>query len=229
MGTLVDALVERLGPALQLNSPVERIERETNGWRVGSHRARAVLIAAPAAVAARLLAPIDAEAARLCAATPYVSTASIALAWPRDAVPHPLDGTGFVVARRHSDVRITACTWVSQKWDERAPEGFVLMRAFIGGAHDPGAVDLEDEELVAVARRDLGAVLGVTAAPLLARVHRWRDAGAQHLLGQLARMDRLDARLAAHAGLRVAGSGFRAVGIPDCVADARRAAAAILG
>src|SRR5439155_19673380 len=113
----------------------------------------------------------------------YVSPWGVARAWRRADVSHPLDGTGIVVARTHSDVRITAATWVSSKWEARAPADAVLIRAFLGGGHDPGAVDLGDDELVDVVRRDLGAVLQITAAPSLARVFRWRHAGAQQTVG----------------------------------------------
>ena len=225
MGALVDALERRLGGSvLRLNARAERIERIDRGWRVGSDHARALILAVPAHVAASLLAPIDVDAARLCAQVPYVSTASVALAWPRAAIAHPLAGTGFVVARRHSDVRITACTWVSSKWAHRAPEGTALLRVFLGGAHDPDVVKLPDETLVAAARTDLARVLGITAEPALARVYRWPNAGAQHLVGHLSRVETIERRLAALGGLFVAGSGFRSVGIPDCVADARRVA-----
>jgi oxygen-dependent protoporphyrinogen oxidase len=227
LASLVEALVDRLGPdAVRCGARVDRVERTEEGWRAGGHSARALIVATPASTAAPLLAPIDAHAADLCARVPYVSTVSVALAWPRAAIAHPLAGTGFVVARRHSDVRITACTWVSSKWDERAPEGTALLRAFIGGAHDPDVVSLTDEALVAAVRADLERVLGITAAPSLTRVHRWPRAGAQHLVGHLARVDTIERRLAARGGLFVAGSGFRAVGIPDCIADGRRVAAA---
>jgi oxygen-dependent protoporphyrinogen oxidase len=215
MSTLVRVLEAALPPGtIAYNSRVESLDDVD---------ASAVIVAAHAYSAAALLEPIDGEAARLCSLVPYVSTASVALAWPREAVPHPLNGTGFVVARRHSDVRITACTWVSSKWESRAPEGSVLLRAFIGGAHDPNVVDLSDDEIVAIARRDLGAVLGVSAAPMLTRVYRWRRAGAQHLVGHLDRVHEIERRLAPR-GIFVAGSGFRATGIPDCVADGRRVA-----
>ena len=218
MGTLVRALEARVPPgAIRYGAAIARIDDIRSPGR-------AVIFAAPASAAARLLEPIDAEAARLCAQVPYVSTASVALAWPRTLVPHPLEGTGFVVARRHSDARITACTWVSSKWEGRAPEGHVLLRAFIGGAHDPGAASLPEAELVAIVRRDLRAVLGITAEPSLARVYRWPHAGAQHLVGHLDRVAEIERRVRPY-GIIVAGSGFRAVGIPDCIADARRAAA----
>ena len=226
MSTLVHALERALPPGtIRCGAAVDTLERTASGWRVPHAQGRAVILAVPAHVAARLLAPLDAEAAAVCARVPYVSTVSVALAWPRQAIAHPLTGTGFVVARRHSDVRITACTWVSSKWEDRAPEGAVLLRAFLGGAHDPDVVSMTDEALVAIVRRDLDRVLGITAPPSLARVHRWPHAGAQHTVGHLARVDALERRLARHGGLFVAGSGFRAVGIPDCVADARRVAA----
>ena len=216
MSTLVDAL-ERHLPAgsVEYDSPVESLDDPEAG---------AIVIAAPAYVAARLLATIDAEAATLCSRVPYTSTASVALAWPRAAVPHPLDGTGFVVARRHSDVRITACTWVSSKWESRAPEGWALLRAFIGGSHDPDVVSLPDDEIAAIARRDLREVMGIEASPSLTRVYRWPNAGAQHVVGHLDRVTEIERRLSPR-GIVVAGSGFRATGIPDCIADARRAAA----
>jgi oxygen-dependent protoporphyrinogen oxidase len=215
MSAFVRAIENHLPPGtIEFDSRVDSLETG----------AGAVILALPAHAAAPLLAPIEPDAARLCAQVPYVSTASVALAWRREDVPHPLNGTGFVVARRHSDVRITACTWVSAKWDHRAPDGWALLRAFIGGAHDPRVVDLSDDELIAIARQDLSTVMGIKAVPPLTRVYRWRDAGAQHVVGHLDRVAEIERRLAPR-GIFVAGSGFRSTGIPDCVADGRRAAA----
>lgn len=244
LSALVDALVCAI-PAgtIRYGAPVDALIRASGGWNAGGIEGRAVVFAAPAHAAATLLRPIDERAAELCARVPYVSTASVALGWPRGAVRHPLNGTGFVVARRHpggrrrglgaerrprapeTAVRITACTWVSSKWENRAPHGSVLLRAFLGGSHDPDVVSLTDDELVAIARRDLSNVHGISAAPSLARVYRWPRAGAQHTIGHLDRAAEIDRRLEGH-GIFTAGSGFHSVGIPDCIADARRAAAA---
>jgi oxygen-dependent protoporphyrinogen oxidase len=80
---------------------------------------------------------------------------------------------------------------------------------------------------VEIGVRDLTAVLGIKSSPHLTRVHRWLNAGAQHTLGHLARIAQLEDRLAAHPGIIVAGSGFRSIGIPDCIADGRAAAAGL--
>jgi oxygen-dependent protoporphyrinogen oxidase len=149
----------------------------------------------------------------------------VTLAYSREQVAHPLQGSGFVVARTGNAARLTACTWVSSKWAGRAPQGSVLLRAFLGGADDPSAIDLSDDDLTGIVTRELSTVLGISGAPLLALVHRWRDAGAQHNVGHAERIARLEARLPRYPGLFVAGSGFRAVGIPDCVTDGRSAAA----
>jgi oxygen-dependent protoporphyrinogen oxidase len=101
----------------------------------------------------------------------------------------------------------------------------VLLRVFAGGAHDPAVSDLSDNEIVDLAARELARVLGITGAPTLTRVFRWRLAGAQHNVGQIARTAEIESRLARVGGLYVAGSGFRSVGIPDCIVDGRAAAA----
>ena len=222
------AAIERALPrgAVRTNSAATEIERRGSGWTVSSGADRidasAVILSSPAHAVAGLLRPLELDAARLCDAVPYVSTTSVALGWRRRDVAHPLTGSGFVVARRHNTLRITACTWVSSKWEHRAPAGHVLLRAFAGGAHDPGAVDLDDQGLIEMAVRDLTPLLGISAPPILTRVFRARNAGAQHLVGHGARTAALAQRIAALPGLFVAGSGFESIGIPDCVANGGR-------
>ena len=231
MSELVTAIIASLpAGALRTGAAVTGLQRRGAGWSVltdaQAFDAPAVILALPSRTAAVLLRPLDERAASSCASVPYVSTASVALAWKRADIAHPLAGSGFVVARRHNSTRITACTWVSSKWEDRAPPDHVLLRAFTGGAHDPGAVDATDDQLIADAVRDLTPVLGIAGPPVLTRVFRWRDAGAQHVVGHRARMTALAARLREHPGLLAAGSGFESIGIPDCVANGRRAAAA---
>jgi protoporphyrinogen/coproporphyrinogen III oxidase len=231
MGDLVRAIADRLpAESVHCDAPVESIVRDSEHWRVraggATWTAAGIVLACPARAAAALLQPLDDRTAQLCRDVPYVSTVSIALAWPRAAVSHPLRGSGFVVVRRASAERMTACTWVSSKWTGRAPAGTVLLRVFAGGSHDPSAIDLEDAALIDLATRELSGILGITTPPIFSRLYRWRDAGAQHNVGQIARVAEIEHRLARYRGLVVAGSGFRSVGIPDCVADGRAAAAA---
>src|SRR4030095_6746034 len=182
--------------------------------------ARAVVLATPAYVTSALLREHDQELARLCADVRYTSTATVVLAFERDAVAHPLNGSGFVVPRVERSP-ILAASWMSSKWPHRAPDDRVLLRTFFGGARDPNIVDQSNSELVSRSLSALGPLLGITGEPLLSRVYRWERASAQHEVGHLHRVAIIDRALARYPGLFVTGSGFRGVGIPDCIADGR--------
>jgi oxygen-dependent protoporphyrinogen oxidase len=231
MGELVTALARRLPDgSLRCGVAAAALHGDADGWRLETgrgeaFRGRAVILALPAHAASRVVSGLDAGLADLCAEVPYVSTVSVALSWPRAEVGHALAGSGFVVARTADAPRITACTWVSSKWAGRAPAGWTLLRTYMGGANDPGAIALSDEELVQISVDGISPVLGIGSPPHLSRVYRWPNAGAQHNVGHLARLERIEARLAGLPGVFAAGSGFRSIGIPDCVADGRAAAA----
>lgn len=227
MSELVDALTKALpADSIRLGAAARRISG--GPWRVESsdgttYTSRAVVVTSPAYVTADLLRDVDADLARLCGEMPYASSATIALAFPRSAVAHRLNGSGFVVPRVERN-GIMAASWLSSKWPHRAPDDQVLMRAFVGGARDPDALKKSDDELVATAMSALRPILGISGEPTLARVYRFERASAQHEVGHLDRMAAIDRLLAARPGLFLTGSGFRGVGIPDCVADARAAA-----
>jgi len=199
-----------------------------DAWRVqtadgSTYGGRAVILTSPAYVSADLVREVDAELMRLCSEIVYASSGTIALAFPRAAVAHPLNGSGFVVPRVER-TGIMAASWLSSKWPNRAPDDYVLMRAFVGGARDPGALDRRDEEMIAIAMRALRPLLGISADPSFTRVYRFERKSAQHEVGHLDRMAAIDRRLESIPGLFLTGSGFRGVGIPDCVADARATA-----
>lgn len=230
MGTLIDALARAL-PAgtVRTGTPVTRIQRIPGAFRVDaggeSVTAGSVILAAPAHVAATL-AP-DAELARDLAAIPYVSTATIFFGLDCRTVAHDLGGFGFIVPP--GEAQILASTWVSSKWDGRAPEGLALVRAFVGGARDPGRVKgSTDDELVTLARTELERFMGPLGAARFTRVYRFTDAGPQPHVGHRARVERIAARLRSIPGLHVAGAAYDGVGIPDCVRQARAAASAVL-
>jgi oxygen-dependent protoporphyrinogen oxidase len=186
--------------------------------------ARAVIVATPAYATSVLTRDRDEELSRLAGEIPYASAATVAMAFTRDQVRHPLTGSGFVVPRvEHTG--ILAASWLSSKWPNRAPEDRVLLRTFLGGARDPQAIEQSDAELIKTSLAALRPLLGIERDPLLTRVYRWARSNAQHEVGHLDRMAAIDRALARHPGLFLTGSGFRGVGIPDCVADGRKVGA----
>jgi oxygen-dependent protoporphyrinogen oxidase len=225
---IVDALV-RVLPAgsIALGAGVRSIARrgryEVTLESGETLSAPAVVVCAPAFAAAEVLRSADADLASLCGRIPYASSATVTFGYRRADVAHPLRGSGFVIPRVENTI-IMAGSWISSKWRARAPEGHVLLRAFIGGARDPEATRRSDEELIAASEAEMVCLHGITGRPLFAKLHRWDRANAQHNVGHLDIIAAIDRRLASLPGLFVTGSGFRGVGVPDCVADARTTA-----
>jgi oxygen-dependent protoporphyrinogen oxidase len=196
-----------------------------NGERVS---VPAILVAAPPRAAGMLMMGVDTGLAALCSRIRTSSVATVALAFARSAVDHPLQGTGFVVPRREG-LAVRAISWVSSKWHHRAPAGKVLLRAFFGGTLDPGAIDLDDGALISAAVGDASRLLGIHGDPELARVYRWRHATPQLEVGHLDLMAAIERRAGTHSGLFLTGTGFRGTGLADCVEDGRRQAALAAG
>jgi oxygen-dependent protoporphyrinogen oxidase len=228
LAELIDGLMKAVPKeSVRLGSTVTRIE-EGDGFTVhvdgkAPIHARAVILAIPAFAAAELLRQNDTELAAACGSIRYLSTATVVFAFPRDAIAHDLKGTGFVVPRAEG-LNITAGAWISSKWPQRAPEGQALLRAFLGGARDPDVLSRSDDELTRIALDDLTKILGIRGLPIMTRVYRWDRSSPQQEVGHADVMSRIDERLAAHRGLFISAAGFRGVGIPDCIADARQTA-----
>jgi oxygen-dependent protoporphyrinogen oxidase len=235
LSELVDAIAATLpARAIRLNAAATRLGMRSgeSGFVVSTgsgetFAARSGVLATPAFVTASLTRAVDPELARACDAVPYASTATISLAFTRSAVAHPLNGSGFVVPKVEG-TGILAASWMSSTWPGRAPEGHVLLRAFVGGVRDPHALDQTDQELVTRALDALTPLLGIGAPPRLTRVYRWVRATAQYDVGHAARVSAVDRALERTPGLYVTGSGFRGTGIPNCIADGRATAAQVV-
>jgi len=232
MQTLPEALASRLSSQIRLRCAVERIERVGQGFVVHARNYDAaeydaVIVATAGPAAAQLLSTLDDELSAGLSAIKHGSTATVSYAWKRSEVPHALDAYGFVVP--HSEGRrVMACTWSSQKWQGRAPAGFVLLRAFFGGHADQTVVNRSDAELIDAGRDELRLLLGITAVPSLALCARQHYAMPQYTLGHLQRARTLDAQVAAQRGLALAGNTLHGVGIPDAVREGEQAAERIL-
>jgi oxygen-dependent protoporphyrinogen oxidase len=232
MGVLVDALVDALDDCdLRSGVRVTALELAAGSYSLSlSDGARlaadAVVLATPAYVSAELMRGPAPELAELLDGIQYVSTATISLSYEATAVARQAVGRGFVIPRAEGRA-LTAVTWTSQKFSGRAPEGQALLRGFVGRAGSEQHAALPDDELVALTRRELRDILGIAAEPLAARVFRWPCAMPQYRVGHLERLAHIDARVARLPGLALAGNAYRAVGIPDLIADSRGRAGAL--
>jgi oxygen-dependent protoporphyrinogen oxidase len=193
----------------------------------GSVEADALVLAVPARAVAESTRSLDPGLASRLSDLRVGSTVTVNLGYKAEHLPRGLRGQGYLVpAQEGRPAR--ACTWSSAKFAGRAPRGHVLLRVSLGGAGRTSLGGVDQESLVDLARRELEATLGLTAGPVLARVHAWHDVMPQYTVGHAARVSEIEAILARRPGVVVAGSAFHGVSIPDCVASAERAAGTVL-
>jgi oxygen-dependent protoporphyrinogen oxidase len=236
--TLIDRMVERLpGASVRLRKPVEGIEADDGGWRIstadGSAKFDAVVLATPPHVTGPLLRQINQQGSRIAELLPQQATSAIVVALafaPEQAARLRIPrGFGFVVPQapgqnEAEEYPLLACTFVDQKFPGRVPQGAILLRAFFGGHSGAALLNESDDKLIERARLQLGRVLGPLPQTVETVVRRWPLSLPQYAVGHLDRMAAIESILAATPTLRLVGSAYYGVGLPDLVRQGRSAA-----
>ncbi|MDX1521919.1 MAG: protoporphyrinogen oxidase [Anaerolineae bacterium] len=220
---MIETLRAKLESEVQLNRSVAEIRHLSSGFEVllqsgDAFKTDAVVLTVPAFAAANIVRPLNRALADKLAAIRYVSTATISLGFKRAEVEaqHDLNGFGFVIPKAENR-NIVACTWTSTKFDHRAPQDGVMVRAFVGGEPREDLVELADEPLIQLVREELAEIMGLTAKPLFGKVYRWPNGTPQYDVGHLDRVAEMEHLAGQTPGLYLAGSASRGVGLPDCI------------
>jgi oxygen-dependent protoporphyrinogen oxidase len=224
MREIVDALRTRLpAESVRLHSRLTavRFDRGSGQWFLRTNsgaefQADAICLALAAYQSADLLESLDATVAEKLRSIRYASTATVNLAYRLSDIPRVLEGFGFVVPAIEKR-EILACTFSHMKFAARAPQGFALLRAFVGGALQPRAFEYGDTDMVRIVRQNLRDLLGIQRAPLFTQVKRHPLAMARYRVGHLTLIDQIDASLQPFPTLQLAGNAYAGVGIPDCI------------
>ncbi|MEW6179056.1 MAG: protoporphyrinogen oxidase [Chloroflexota bacterium] len=206
-----------------LSNPAVKVTRYS-GERYAIHLrngevlvADAIILAVPSYSAAALIKSLAPNTAALLEQIEYVSTATISLAFRKQDITRPFKGFGFVVPRKENRL-ISACTWTSFKFENRAPQEYLLLRCFAGGPGKEYLVDCDDESLFRIVREELRKIQGITAEPVLKRIYRWIKSNPQYHVGHLNHVQKLFESCAEELpNVVLAGSAYQGVGIPDCV------------
>jgi oxygen-dependent protoporphyrinogen oxidase len=237
LSRLVSTVAYRSQAAVRTGLPARDLQPTDDGWRVivGSTRDRsvigadAVVLATPAAPAARLLGGVSPAAAAEIGAIDYASIALVTFVL-RGTIALP-PGSGALIPAA-PDRLVKAVTYISQKWAEATPPGFTVLRASVGRYGEERALQLDDDELVAAVQREIAVLLGRAGrelpTPVATRVNRWGGALPQYAVGHLDRVARARAALADHPTLALAGAAYDGVGIPACIRSGQAAADQVL-
>jgi protoporphyrinogen/coproporphyrinogen III oxidase len=203
--SLVDELVRQLRPEV-IHGAVDKIEQgyrvRVNGdWLDADH---VVVACRPGAVLPNLFPEI-----------PYTSACVTCVGYRKADVPKELPGFGFLVPRLERRA-ISACTWVSRKFNHRVPEDKVLLRLFTTGAKADVLGEVREK-------------LGITAEPLFMIENNWPQSMPQYNVGHHEIVKIIEGMVADLRGLHLVGNAYYGIGIPDCIKMGKQVAARIAG
>ncbi|NUP81164.1 MAG: protoporphyrinogen oxidase [Nonomuraea sp.] len=234
VGSLPEAVAKASGADVRTGVTVRELHRTEHGWRLVAGpvpcpeviEADAVILAAPAAAASRLLRAEVPKAASELARIEYASMAVVTLAYPIDAFPEPPAGSGYLVPPVEGRP-VKAVTFSSVKWPHLTGD-LLIVRCSIGRIGEEHLLQRDDGELVSLATAEMADVMGARGLPADTRVTRWGGGLPQYNVGHLDRVARVRAAVSGAPGLAVCGAAYDGIGIPACVGTARTAAARIL-
>ncbi len=228
LGFLPETLAASLKDAYRSETTALAVERAGAGFliRARSERegvqeisAKAVVCALPARATGAVLAPLGGPFTQQIASLPYADVALVCMGFRRDHVAHPLDGFGFLapeVEHRH----VLGCLFTSSLFPARAPEGFVALSAFVGGAMHCDRVAAPEAEILRRTVEDIRPLLGITGDSALSRIVAWRPAIPQYVIGHGARKEDASAFESAHPGAFISGNLLYGVSVGDCIKNA---------
>ncbi len=231
--TLPDTLASRLpAGAITFNVALDAIIPGEK-WSVVWHDAGAthtqsfdaLIVALPAHALAQLrIGALGERPLAALAAMEHPPVTSVFLGYRREQIAHALDGFGALVpaAEKRS---LLGVLFSSSLFPHRAPDGHVALTALLGGTRQPELATLPLDPLLALVRRDLSDLLGVSGEPVFVQPTRWPRAIPQYNLGHDQFLAAMTATERTHARLFIGGQARDGISLSACIAAGEKLAA----
>jgi protoporphyrinogen/coproporphyrinogen III oxidase len=236
--TLVHALATELGERLFCDVEVLTVDPLDPGHEAAAPRfhvtlhtprgeehieAERLVLAVPPNAAGAILSRLNPAFASEFGAIEFAPVAVVSLGYRRSDVGHNLDGFGFLVPRS-SGLNVLGTIWNSSLFPGRAPEGYVLLTSFVGGATNPEITKKSPETLSALIHDEVAPLLAIRKQPCFSNVTVWPRALPQYNVGHIARIAAIEKLRASFPGLHFAGNYLQGPAIGTCVDQALKVA-----
>jgi oxygen-dependent protoporphyrinogen oxidase len=220
---LLEPLASALGASLRVQHRVLEIRFEEGIYHIeiegrSSFRARGLVVALPAPIAAGLLDGLEPEAARELATIEYAPVASVSVGVDPGTLRERLRGFGFLVPRGEGEALLGGL-FLSVLFPGRAPAGRELVTMLAGGSRRPDLLAEPDDRLSAMLLRDLDAALGLRGDPEPLGIARWPRAVPQPGRHHVSLVTSVRTRLARFPRLALAGAAYDGVAFGDALAS----------
>jgi protoporphyrinogen/coproporphyrinogen III oxidase len=226
--TMMQSLAHNLGDAARVNASVTAIERDTSNSRAGYQiqfehagehamiRARALILATPAYAASHLIARVSHSLAAILSGIAYAPVVVVAGGYQTSQFHRELAGFGFLVPRSER-LRTLGTVFNSILFPGRAKESAATITSFVGGATDPGIVDLPEEETAAIVEEENAKVLHIEGPPVARGVWKHAKALPQYNLGHGHTVEYIRDAEHANPGLFFTGNYMEGPALGKCV------------
>ncbi len=234
MQTLVDALADNLSGCIRFHACVASIQQKEQGegWHVCLQDNEILdtdllCIALPAPQTSKILQAVSPTLAEKLNAIPYTSSATVNLAFRREDMAHPLNGMGFVVPITER-LNLIGCSFSSIKFENRAPEEYVLLRAFVGKTANVIEESPVQNKTVTTVLKEVTELLEITTKPIFSILSQHSQAMAQYQVGHQSLVREIEEHAEGLTNFALAGNAYHGIGIPDCIHSGERAALELL-
>jgi len=170
-----------------------------------------------------LLEYIDPDAADAAGEITAPPVNVVYFGYKREQVGHPLDGLGYLGTKDTSRI-VSGAQFCSTMYTGRAPDGYVSISAYAGGARNPDLAKISEAELVAQVHTELADLLNLKGDPVLHKTRRWTLGLPQYTLGHPARVENLETTCDRVPGLFVTGNYLQGVSVANCLNSAMQTA-----
>lgn len=163
MGALIAALEKRLGDRIQLGREVQSLNELTGN----------VILATPAAAAAKLLREVSPEASAALSTVRYVPLVAVTTFMARSQFKSPPRGVGFLVPGSESSA-VLGALWNSSSFEGRVRDEDEMMSVTVmmGGSSQPYWAEASDDEIHEAVDHELTRWIGLRGEPVHREIRR---------------------------------------------------------
>jgi oxygen-dependent protoporphyrinogen oxidase len=234
MSTLVNTIASKIpNHNIHLNSTIEGIGFNTskNMWEVKTVDSEMLFDNVCFAIAphqiSKILLPLTSKQKEVLDSIPFASSAVFHFGFKSSQIPNKPKAVGFIVPNREHK-HFIACSFVSDKYENRAPQDHILVRVFAGGALQEDQLNIPVQELRNKILNELKIILDIQGEPMIEDYAIWPKSMPQYTMGHIQRVDEIRKILHSQSNIHFMGNAYTGVGIPDLIEQANSLATKII-
>ncbi|NIG57360.1 protoporphyrinogen oxidase [Chitinophaga sp. Cy-1792] len=223
--TLTNTLQQKLHTPVRFNAAVNAVQSATDGYTVsyiengiaGQLHASQVIFTSPAYSTGVVISKLDAAVAKLLQQVEYPEMGVLHVGYDASAIANPVNGFGFLVPHAEQ-LHFLGVINNTAIFPTKAPEGKVLFTIFTGGARQQHYLQQYDHAVLQQKiLKELGELLGISAAPVMQHFEVWPKAIPQLNVGHEKLRAAVTGFEKTHPGIHIAGNYLHGVAVPALI------------